>query len=68
MKDNISNHQFDPFFVSDMGLLQKNMESKLVLPQASKERPETVRNTQVARDDQEAACKELKPTFKHCLK
>lgn len=67
MKDNISNHQFDPCFILGMGLLHKNMERKLAFPQLSKERPETVRNTQVARDDPEGACKELKPTFKCCL-
>lgn len=65
MKDNISNHQFDPFFILGMGLLRKNMERKLVFPQLSKKRSETVRNTQVARNDPEAACKELKSTFKH---
>lgn len=67
MKDNISNHQFDPFFSLGMGLLHKNMARKLAFPQLSKQRPETVRNTQVARDDPEAACKEMKPSFKHCL-
>lgn len=68
MKDNISNHQFDPFFILGMGLLHKKLERKLAFPQLSKQRPEMVRNTQVARDDSEAAWKDLKPSFKHCPK
>lgn len=62
MKDNISNHQLDPFFISNMDLLCKKKGKKLTFPQLSKQRPETVRNAQVARDDSEAACKELKPS------